>query len=320
MHQTPPATLEKSLLALFQSAQHDAKIAAVSNRELATLLTKHQESSPDVPHTEDAVVLAFKLFKSLDPDIINGTETFLRFWNQQSDKLVAVPNPILPNQWLVGIYDGVDLAKSDSSSVVLKIKDNQAVVIDTRTPHPSISIENLNDIGTDFGFTVYYAQNNVRAASDKITAQATYYLLAQKHRLFCIAAYLLNAAEQVPSDLMERAIADALQARTNLQQLESDLISLRGILQLYKNRPSINPQGAREELAYKDIMRVNAGIEHLQTVYPEIPLLGPEQTDDDSDVRPLDPKNTTEIVAVLDEDFEGDLNKTLASNNVSVVP
>lgn len=314
MHQTPPITSEQSLVEMFRLALHDAKTAADSNRELLTLLSKHQQSTPGVvPNVEPAALLAIKLFRSADPDIIRGTGRFLEFWRQNTGKLVAVPNPIAPHQWLIGIYEGVDLVKSQDSFVVLKLKDNRVVVIDTPAPNASISTEKLDDGGTDFGFTVYFAQNTVQAASDKITTQRTYHPLARENRLFCIAAHLLNAAEQVPSDLMERAIADALQASTNLQKLTSDLIFLQAILKVYQNRPSINPQNSRVELAHEDIMRVNAGIERLQKVYPEIPLLGTEPTDDDPDsgVRPPDPKNTAEIIAVFGEDFGGDLKRHL---------
>ncbi len=267
-------------------------------------------------------LLTFQLFGSLDTHVLHATTEFLKFWNDNIGKLVAIPHPSAPTQWVVGIFDGINMAKSWDSWISLSIKDDQVVVVDVADSQPPyISFETLGSTALRFGTRVYYDGHNIRTVTNVTTAN-DYHVLAQAHRLFCIAAHLLNAVEQVPSDLMREAISKTFAARDKLLDAKQTLIVANKVFDLYKSRTSLNVNDARTDVAQRDILRFQSDIDRITTDFPEIQLLSPEPTDEsnDSDVRPLDPKNTAEIVAVLEEQFGGDLNKALASNNVPVVP
>lgn len=271
---------ESTMSALTEKIERLRNEATALAADINLLLRQHDQLEGD---TE--TLLSLKLFRSLDPQFIAAIAQALQVWKSfLFGRIVAIRNEMCPTEWMVGICEGVDMHTSGGSWLMLKARNDELIIIDTSNKGHTVSRTCITEYPCRFGFIVYLNEEGCMnpALSDGI-GDTHYRMLAKQNRLFCIAAHLLNAAEQVPSELMERAIADALQARTNLQKLESDLLSLQGILKLYENRPSINPEDARAEQSRKDILRVTKGIEHLRTVYPEIPLLGPEKLDDDPD-------------------------------------
>lgn len=296
------AQLEIAFTLLIQeSAEFSAQQASFKNS-----LYDYEQQTREVLEVDSAAYLAFKLFQRLDTNLISAAAQLVCAWNQKHNgKLVAIPNPIAPTQWFFGICEGINFLESRDSWLTLRMRDNQMVVIDKLGSDYHISLQNLESGSPGrFGFNVFYDGCVIRTVTNFSTAD-DYHVLARTHRLFCIAAHLLNAADQVPSDDMQNALKLTLAAKREIHELKQSLRITQQVLKIYReDSPLLDPNGAIRDMTKRNIFRIENQIKRYETDYPEIPLLGlgePEE-DTDSDVSPcMVGPDRDEIIAMEDQ-------------------
>lgn len=245
------------------------------NGDIASFLQERRKVDTMPEDVDLGLLLTLQLFEGLTPSSLRATQQFLKMVQQDHGSIFAVRHPIARSQLIIGTLGGIDLEQSHNMHIVLKVRETNVIVIDHIGSDFHIAVKPLQEYQNQISFQVYFNGESLNTYEGDFFIHSSYHRLVEWHRLFLIAAHLLNAAEQVNSDLLRNALYKALEAAKNLATYEETLVVGNQLIALFATDHGTlyDKKGHVLESLREDIRIYEEKIAKIKSEYPELPLL-----------------------------------------------